>query len=145
MQRRHLRFGKGFHVALGNARAQVATMTIAPGDAEGGPTNRHRFADQWLFVLSGNGRARVNGTAVPLKRGTLLLIEHKDRHEVRCTGRTALRTLNFYVPPGYSKRGNELRAAKPWCACTLLASDDPITTRVRTTADDLARTLRAMS
>lgn len=88
-------------------------MTIAAGDAEGGPTNRHRFADQWLFVLSGVGRARVNGKAVPLKAGTLLLIEHKDRHEVRCTGRAPLRTLNFYVPPGYSKQGNELGAAKP--------------------------------
>jgi mannose-6-phosphate isomerase-like protein (cupin superfamily) len=80
---------------------------------EGSPTNRHRFADQWLFVLSGVGRARVNGKAVPLKAGTLLLIEHKDHHEVRCTGRAPLRTLNFYVPPGYSKQANELGAAKP--------------------------------
>lgn len=113
MRRQHLRFGKGFHVALGNARAQVATMSIAPGDAAGDPMNRHRFADQWLFVLAGTGSARVNGKAVPLRAGTLLLIERKDRHEVRCTGRSALRTLNFYVPPGYSSLGNELAAAKP--------------------------------
>jgi len=113
MQRRTVRFGKGFHVALSNARAQVAAMTLAPGNAEGGPKNRHRVADQWLFVVSGSGCARVNGTAIPLKAGTLLLIEHKDRHEIRCTGRAPLRTLNFYVPPGYSKRGNALRAAKP--------------------------------
>ena len=87
-------------------------MTIAPGDAEGGPTNRHGFADQRLFVLSGTGRAHVNGRALPLKAGTLLLIEHKDRHEVRCTGRVPLRTLNFYVPPGYSKRGRRARRRK---------------------------------
>jgi mannose-6-phosphate isomerase-like protein (cupin superfamily) len=81
MKRQQLRFGKRFRVALSNARAQVAMMTIAPGDAEGGPTNRHRAADQWLYVLSGTGRA-------------------------------LLRTLSFYVPPGYSKRGEELPAAK---------------------------------
>ena len=31
MSLKHLRFGKGFHVALSNKRAQAATMVIAPG------------------------------------------------------------------------------------------------------------------
>jgi hypothetical protein len=42
MQRKHLRFGKGFRVAFGNARAQAAEMVIPPGEAEGNPENRHR-------------------------------------------------------------------------------------------------------
>jgi len=113
MKRKQLRFGKGFRVAIGNARAQVAEMVIAPGDAEGGPANRHRGADQWLYVVSGTGTARVNGKPVPLRSGTLLLIEHRDRHEVRNTGRTLLRTLNIYVPPAYTRGGNELPPAKP--------------------------------
>jgi mannose-6-phosphate isomerase-like protein (cupin superfamily) len=113
MKRRHLRFGRGFRVVLENARAQAATMTISPGDAEGGPTNRHRGADQWLFVVSGTGSGRVNGKRHALKAGTLLLIERKDRHEIKCTGRKALRTLNFYLPPAYSKDGEELPPAKP--------------------------------
>jgi mannose-6-phosphate isomerase-like protein (cupin superfamily) len=113
MKRRHLRFGKGFHVVLGNERAQAATMTIAPKDSEGGPSNRHRGADQWLFVISGTGSGRVNGKRYPLKAGTLLLIERKDRHEIKCTGRAPLRTLNFYLPPAYSADGEELPPAKP--------------------------------
>ena len=113
MKKQRLRFGKGFRVALTNARAQVATMSIAPGDAEGSPRNRHRAVDQWLFVLSGKGTALVNGKRSALKAGTLLFIERKDRHEIKCTGRTLLRTLNFYVPPGYTKGGNELPRAKP--------------------------------
>jgi hypothetical protein len=36
-------------------------MVLAPGDAEGDPGNRHRGADQWLLVVSGSGRALVNG------------------------------------------------------------------------------------
>jgi hypothetical protein len=63
-------------------------------------------------VLSGTGTALVNRRRVALKSGTLLLVEHKDRHEIKCTGRASLRTLNFYVPPGYSKDGEELAAAK---------------------------------
>jgi len=63
-------------------------------------------------VLSGTGTALVNRKRVALKPGTLLLVEHKDRHEIKCTGRAPLSTLNFYVPPGYSKGGQELPAAK---------------------------------
>jgi mannose-6-phosphate isomerase-like protein (cupin superfamily) len=89
-------------------------MTLSPGDAEGGAENRHRSSDQWLYVLSGTGIALVNRKRIPLRPGTLLLIERHNRHEIKCTGRMVLRTLNFYVPPGYSKRGNELPAAKPY-------------------------------
>jgi mannose-6-phosphate isomerase-like protein (cupin superfamily) len=108
-----LKFGKGFRVALGNLRSQAAQMVIEPGDAEGGPRNRHRGADQWLFVVSGTGVATVKGRRLPLRAGTLLLIEHGDQHEIRNTGRQLLRTLNIYVPPAYKRNGKELPRAKP--------------------------------
>ena len=113
MKRKQLRFGRGFRVAFGNARAQAAEMTIAPGQAEGDPHNRHRGADQWLFVLAGTGMATVNRRRYRLKAGTLMLIERGDEHEIRNTGRTPLRTLNVYVPPAYTKGGDELPAGKP--------------------------------
>lgn len=112
MKRKYLRFGKGFRVAISNRRSQAAEMVIPPGDAEGDPQNRHRGADQWLFVLSGTGSALVNGRRYRLRSGTLMLIEHGDRHQVKNTGRHLLRTLNFYVPPAYDSKGNELPAGK---------------------------------
>jgi len=108
MKHAHLRFGEGFRVAIGNRRAQAASMTLGPGDCEGGPDNRHRGADQWLFVQSGSGVAIVNGRRVRLRAGSVVLIERGDRHEIRNTGRTPLRTLNVYVPPAYTKSGDEL-------------------------------------
>jgi mannose-6-phosphate isomerase-like protein (cupin superfamily) len=108
MKKAQLRFAKGFRIIAGNRRAQAATMTIAPGDCEGGPDNRHRGADQWLFVESGTGIAIVNGQRLSLRTGTLISIEHGDRHEIRNTGRRPLRTLNIYVPPAYTKSGDEL-------------------------------------
>jgi len=113
MKKQQLRFGKGFRVALTNARAQVATMTIAPGGAEGGATNHHPAVDQRHYVLSGAGVALVNGRRAALKAGTLVFIERKDQHEIKCTGRALLRTLNFYMPPGYTRGGDELPRAKP--------------------------------
>jgi mannose-6-phosphate isomerase-like protein (cupin superfamily) len=113
MKHRQLRFGRGFRIAIDGKRAQVAEMVITPGDREGDPENRHRAADQWLFVVSGTGVAIVNGRRVKLKSGTMLMIEHQDRHEIRNSGATPLKTLNFYVPRAYTAQGRELPAAKP--------------------------------
>jgi mannose-6-phosphate isomerase-like protein (cupin superfamily) len=103
MQHRHLQFGHGFKVVMGDKHSHAAQMTLAPGETEGGPDNRHRGADQWLFVVAGTGEAVVNGETVPLKAGTLLLISQGDTHEIRNTGEGLLRTLNVYVPPAYTR------------------------------------------
>jgi mannose-6-phosphate isomerase-like protein (cupin superfamily) len=108
MQHKHLRFGHGFRVLLGNEHSQAAQMTLGPGETEGGPDNRHRGADQWLFVVGGTGEAVVNGERVELREGTLVLIRRGDRHEIRNTGTEPLRTLNVYVPPAYTEGGDEL-------------------------------------
>jgi mannose-6-phosphate isomerase-like protein (cupin superfamily) len=112
MKHAKLSFGRGFRVVFGNDRAQVAEMVLAPGTSEGDRTNRHIRADQWLHVVNGTGMAVVNGKPTPLRAGVLLLIERRDRHEIRNTGRTLLRTLNYYVPPAYTKAGSELPAAR---------------------------------
>jgi mannose-6-phosphate isomerase-like protein (cupin superfamily) len=108
MKRKTLRLAKGFRVAFRNARAQAAEMVIAPGDSEGGADNRHRGADQWLYVVAGRGAAVIRGRSHALGPGTLLLVERGERHEIRNTGRALLRTLNVYVPPAYTKRGDPL-------------------------------------
>lgn len=113
MPRTQLGFSTGFRVALKNPRAQAATMVIASGDAEGGPDNRHRGSDQWLYVLSGRGRATIDGRSHALKAGTLLLIERGSTHEIRNTGRTPLKTLNLYVPPAYTASGDPLPRGRP--------------------------------
>jgi mannose-6-phosphate isomerase-like protein (cupin superfamily) len=112
MKRKVLRFGRGFRIALGNRRCQAAEMVIEPGGAEGGPRNRHRGADQWLFVVAGTGVARIKSSRYLLKAGTLLLIEHGEQHEIRNTGRSPLKTLNVYSPPAYTRSGEELPAGK---------------------------------
>ena len=113
MKRKTLRFGKGFHVALGNRRSQAAQMVLAPGKSEGSARNLHSGADQGLFVVEGSGTAVVNGRRYLLRPRSLLLIEHGDRHEIRNDGLQDLLTLNFYVPPAYTIDGNELPAGKP--------------------------------
>ena len=108
MQRTDVTYKKGFHVLIGDARSQAASMVIQPDGHEGSADNKHRGADQWLFVTAGSGEAVVNGHRYDLKAGSLMLIERDDTHEIRNTGSASLKTLNFYVPPAYDKEGEEL-------------------------------------
>jgi mannose-6-phosphate isomerase-like protein (cupin superfamily) len=123
MHTTELKFEPGFRVVFGLRQLQAAQMVIAPGDSEGGPDNRHRGADQWLFVVGGQGVAVVrpgdgNGDdggdkrEVALRAGTLLVIEHGERHEIRNDGDAPLRTLNFYSPPAFDREGNPVGPGK---------------------------------
>lgn len=112
MQHRRLRFGRGFRVLFDCRHVQAAQMVIAPGGCEGGADNRHRGAEQWLYVVSGSGVAIVDGARRPLAAGSLLLIERGEAHEIRNTGRTPLKTLNFYAPPAYTQGGDERPAGR---------------------------------
>jgi mannose-6-phosphate isomerase-like protein (cupin superfamily) len=113
MKRHQLRQQSRFAVVLGNRRSQATEMVLPPGQSEGDSKNRHRGADQWLYVVSGTGQAVVNGHRYRLRAGTLLLIERGDTHQIKNTGRGKLVTLNFYVPPTYTADGEDLPAARP--------------------------------
>ncbi len=41
MRHKHLRFGRGCRVVLGDEPSQAAQMTLGPGETEGGPGHRH--------------------------------------------------------------------------------------------------------
>lgn len=112
MQSKHLRFGQGFRPAFVVRKAQAAEMVIPPGGSEGGPDNAHRGADQWLYVVSGTGVALVDGAWRKLRAGSLLVIERGEQHEIRNTGRSLLKTLNFYSPPAYRDDGEPLPVAR---------------------------------
>jgi oxalate decarboxylase/phosphoglucose isomerase-like protein (cupin superfamily) len=117
MRTTELKFEPGFRVAFDIRQVQAAEMVIAPGDSEGGPDNRHRGADQWLFVVGGEGVAIVtpgdgDQREIALRTGTLLVIEHGERHEIRNDGDAPLQTLNFYYPPAFDRDGNPVGPGK---------------------------------
>lgn len=112
MKRTSVSYQNGFRVLIGDAHSRAASMVIAPGGSEGGPDNRHRGTDQWLYVESGQGEATINGHVYPLESGALVLIQRGDTHEIRNTGRMPLKTLNIYVPPAYTGAGDELPPGK---------------------------------
>jgi mannose-6-phosphate isomerase-like protein (cupin superfamily) len=120
MPHKQLQFGHGFKVVLGEDHSRAAQLTLTPGEVESGPDDRHRGADQWLFVVAGTGEAVVKGETVPLKAGTLLLIERGDRHEIRNTGGGAaahperLRPARVYRRRGRVTARSEISRGSWW-------------------------------
>jgi mannose-6-phosphate isomerase-like protein (cupin superfamily) len=85
-------------------------MTLAPGAAsDEDSANEHAWAEQWLYVVSGTGTARVAGRTVKLRPGSLLLIEKREPHVIRAGRRNRLVTVNLYVPPAYDSEGEPRR------------------------------------
>ncbi|MFB6140442.1 MAG: cupin domain-containing protein [Halosimplex sp.] len=101
MRRDHLDFEGFFDVRQTTDDAQAAQMTLSPGQSTGGPDNLHADSDQWLYVVSGSGRATVDGEDVSVTAGDLLVIEAGETHEIENDAEEPLETLNLYVPPIY--------------------------------------------
>jgi oxalate decarboxylase/phosphoglucose isomerase-like protein (cupin superfamily) len=107
-----------FEPVAATRQAQAAVMELRPGDASDEElSNEHPRSEQWLIVISGTGSATVvskQGTRrqVKLRRGSLLVIERGERHLIRNTGRKLFSTVNFYVPPAYSEKGDLLPSVK---------------------------------
>ena len=84
------------------------------------PAGRELSAEK---VREGDVVLSVNGTTVssvaqlrslvhPGESQVALLIQRGDRHEIRNTGASPLKTLNVYVPPAYTDEGEELPAGR---------------------------------
>lgn len=101
MKRTRLESDRWFDVLLETETAQAAVMTLAPGQSTGSAENAHERSDQWLYVVSGSGRATVEETPMGLEAGDLVCIEAGETHEIENTGSEPLETLNLYLPPAY--------------------------------------------
>ena len=104
-----------FRLMLDSGHAQAAMMILRPGQSSSDkPETEHPRSEQWLYVLSGSGRATTGKRRASLRDGSLLLIEKDEQHQITCTGRTSLVTLNLYVPPAYRRGGDvKLLARRP--------------------------------
>jgi len=103
-----------FEILTATRSAQAAMMTLRPGGtSDDEPSNEHALSEQWLYVISGTGEATIGKRRGSLRRiklaeRSLLLVEKGELHQIKNTGRAALVTINFYVPPAYGPDGEAL-------------------------------------
>ena len=100
---------EAFEVLHETGTSQAAMMTLAPGESSSESSdNEHAWAEQWLYVVSGQGIVRGGKKPIELAVGSLVLIEKGEPHEIENTGKTPLVTLNIYAPPAYDDDGEPL-------------------------------------
>ncbi len=112
---RHVRIRRHglFTPLVESGSVQAASMVLRPGESSSDePENEHPRSEQWVFVVSGTGKARVGGRSMRIREGSLLLIEKRERHRITATGRASLVTLNFYAPPAYGADGQVKPSAR---------------------------------
>jgi len=90
-----------FEVLTQTARCQLASMVLQPGESSGEYGNEHPQSDQIMVVVEGKAIALVEGEETRLTEDDVIVIEAGEKHQIRCDGDIALRTLNFYSPPAY--------------------------------------------
>jgi len=74
------------------------------------PPNAHAAAHEFFHVLHGEGIARCDGNAVPIKKGCSLLLHPGSEHVIENTGGGKLYTLTVMTPnEGFAEliRGGE--------------------------------------
>lgn len=102
-----------FSPLLNTTAVQAAVMVLQPGESSSESiADEHPASEQWLFVIDGFGVAVTHQQNVEIEPGSLILIETDEPHQIRNTGKSPLRTLNFYAPPAYTSTGQVRSTAK---------------------------------
>lgn len=84
-------------------------MSLKAGETSGEYGNEHPNSMQVLIVVSGSGRARVEGRDIPLRSGDVLVVDKGEKHQIIAGEKEDLRTQNFYIPPAYDANGEPLK------------------------------------
>ncbi|NQX13826.1 cupin domain-containing protein [Microbacteriaceae bacterium VKM Ac-2855] len=73
-------------------------MSEVPAGSESNP-HTHDEQEESFFVHEGQGEVIVEGVAVPVQPGSLVVIAPGELHQLRNTGTTTLRVLCSVAPP----------------------------------------------
>lgn len=78
-------------------REQLVVMSLPPGTDIGEEVHPH--AEQVFYVVSGSGKAVVDGKATKLRAGDVLVVTPGVRHDVVNEGSAPLQLFTMYAPP----------------------------------------------
>lgn len=73
----------------------VGTANVHPGG--GVPEHAHETEETYI-ILSGTGEMIIDGEPVPIKSDDVIYLPPMQRHELKNTGDTEMRTIFVYAP-----------------------------------------------
>lgn len=79
--------------------SQLVVMSIPPGGEVGEET--HKYTEQTLFFLSGNGEGALNDKKFPIIPGDVVVVVPGTKHNFWNTGTQDLKIYTVYSPPNH--------------------------------------------
>ncbi|HVA14375.1 MAG TPA: cupin domain-containing protein [Stellaceae bacterium] len=89
-----------FAVLFDPAKDQIEPVFVVEIFTKGGktPPNTHQHAQEFFYVLQGEGLAHCGGETKPIRRGDSLLLHPGSEHVIENTGGGKLYTLTVMIP-----------------------------------------------
>lgn len=88
-------------VLFTSERTQLVLMSLRPREDIGEETHD---ADQFLYVVKGDGVAVIDGVEHEFKKGAVFCVPAGTRHNVRNDGDEPMKLFTVYAPPQHAPR-----------------------------------------
>ncbi len=79
--------------------SQLVVMSIPPGGEVGREV--HKYTEQTLFFLSGQGEGELNGKNFPIVSGDVVVVVPGTDHNFWNTGKEDMKIYTVYAPPNH--------------------------------------------
>lgn len=86
-------------VVFTGVHSQLVVMMLRPSEEIGEEVHE---ADQFIYVVKGQGEAITAGIAAPFEKGEALCIPAGSLHNVRNTGDEPMKLFTVYSPPQHA-------------------------------------------
>lgn len=86
-------------VLFTGTESQLVVMSIPAGGEVGEET--HKYTEQTLFFLSGNGEATLDGVSTPIVPGDVYTVMPGTKHNFKNTGKEVMKIYTVYAPPNH--------------------------------------------
>jgi quercetin dioxygenase-like cupin family protein len=80
------------------AHCSACVIRIAPGERVR-PAHSHPNGDEVIYIVTGSGRALVDGEVTAVKAGTTVLFPQGKIHMLHNTGAEEMKVVCFFAPP----------------------------------------------
>lgn len=79
---------------------QLVAMSLEPGEEIGAET--HEDTDQFFRIEEGEGEVEIDGQVTKIRGSSGIVVPAGARHNVRNTGREAMKLYTIYAPPHHA-------------------------------------------
>ncbi len=84
--------------AVGAEHCSMCMIRVAPGETVR-PAHSHPNGEEVIYIVTGSGRALIDGVVHPVHAGSAVLFPQGQIHMLQNSGAEEMKVLCFFAPP----------------------------------------------